>query len=139
MIHLAQSDTEISACFPVLRQLRPHLTENTFVPLARELMDEGYQFAYLKQDDNVVCVAGFKIAKNLYLGKHLYIEDLSTDEQVRSQGFGTRMMAGLMDLAKRHGCQAVHLDSGVHRHAAHKFYLNQDMKITSYHFVLETS
>ncbi|HEY8158537.1 MAG TPA: GNAT family N-acetyltransferase [Methylobacter sp.] len=135
MIKLAQNDNEIAGCFQVMKQLRTELVEASFVPLVRELMSDGYQLAYLRDEAQVVCVAGFKISKNLFLGKHLYVEDLSTLESERSKNYGKQMMAWLRDLATSEGCNAFHLDSGVHRHRAHKFYLNRNMNIASYHFV----
>ncbi|MDD5411519.1 MAG: hypothetical protein PHF31_08915 [Methylobacter sp.] len=45
------------------------------------------------------------------------------------------MMAWLRDLATSEGCNAFHFDSGIHRYRAHKFYLNRNMNIVSYHFV----
>ena len=137
MLNFATTPIELNRCFPVLQQLRPHLQQDTFVEYTQELRAEGYQFAYLEAQGQVVCVAGFKIAKNLFLGKHLYIEDLVTLEHARSQNFGAQMMQHLIALAKKEACKAVHLDSGVQRHAAHKFYLNQNMKINCHHFLLE--
>lgn len=135
MLHLAQTDEEIMQCFPVMLELRPQLHEDTFLTTIRDLMQEGYQLAYLKHENRVACVAGFKIAKNLFLGKKLYVEDLSTTCTARSTGLGKRMMEGLRDYAKQNGCNAIHLDSGVQRHRAHRFYLNQNMDIVCYHFV----
>jgi GNAT superfamily N-acetyltransferase len=137
MLNFATTPIELSRCFPVLQQLRPKLQLESFIEYAQELQTEGYQFAYLEEQGQVVCVAGFKIAKNLFIGKYLYIEDLVTLEQARSQKFGTKMMQALIALAKREACKAVHLDSGVQRYAAHKFYLNQNMKINCHHFFLE--
>ena len=135
MIKLAQNDNEIADCFQVMKQLRTELVEAAFVPLVRELMSDGYQLAYLRDETQVVCVAGFKISKNLFLGKHLYVEDLSTLESERSKDYGKQIMVWLRNLAIAEECSAFHLDSGVQRHRAHKFYLNQNMDIVSYHFV----
>ncbi|WP_196240022.1 GNAT family N-acetyltransferase [Candidatus Methylobacter oryzae] len=134
MIKLAQNDIEIADCFQVMKQLRTELDEAAFVPLVRELMTDGYRLAYLRDETQVVCVAGFKISQNLFYGRHLYVEDLSTLETERSKDYGKRMMARLRDLAIADGCNAFHLDSGVQRHRAHKFYLNQNLSIVSYHF-----
>ncbi|TRW93240.1 GNAT family N-acetyltransferase [Candidatus Methylobacter oryzae] len=117
-----------------MKQLRTELDEAAFVPLVRELMTDGYRLAYLRDETQVVCVAGFKISQNLFYGRHLYVEDLSTLETERSKDYGKRMMARLRDLAIADGCNAFHLDSGVQRHRAHKFYLNQNLSIVSYHF-----
>jgi hypothetical protein len=136
LIKLAQNDNEIADCFQVMKQLRTELAEEaSFVPLVRELMTDGYQLAYLRDEAQVVSVAGFKISKNLFLGKHLYVEDLSTLETERSKDYGKQMMVWLRNLAIAEGCSAFHLDSGVQRHRAHKFYLNRNMNIASYHFV----
>jgi GNAT superfamily N-acetyltransferase len=117
-----------------MKQLRTELVEESFVSLVREIMDDGYQLAYLRDGEQVVCVAGFKISKNLVMGKHLYVEDLSTLEGSRSKGYGAQMMAWLRNFAKAEDCNVIHLDSGVQRHGAHKFYLNQNLSIVSYHF-----
>ncbi len=117
-----------------MKQLRTELVEDAFVSLIRDLMIDGYQLAYIRDENQVVCVAGFKISKNLVLGKHIYIDDLSTLEDSRSKGYGAQMMAWLRKLAKAEGCNVIHLDSGVQRHGAHKFYLNQNMNIVDYHF-----
>ncbi|EGW22809.1 GCN5-related N-acetyltransferase [Methylobacter tundripaludum SV96] len=134
LIKLAQNDNEIADCFHVMKQLRTELEEASFVPLVRELMSDGYQLAYLRDETQVVCVAGFKISKNLFFGKHLYVEDLSTLDSERSKSYGKQTMVWLRNLAAAEGCSAIHLDSGVQRHRAHKFYLNRDMNIVCYHF-----
>lgn len=134
MIKIAETDKEIADCFPTMQQLRLDLVETAFVALVRELMHEGFQLAYLREQQ-VACVAGFRISKNLFLGKYLYVDDLSTLDSQRSKGHGEKMMIWLRDLAQSEGCNAIHLDSGVQRHRAHKFYLNRNMVISSYHFL----
>lgn len=133
-IKLVQTDDEIADCYPAMKQLRTELAEDVFVSTVRELMSDGFQLAGLRAENQVACVAGFRISSNLVLGKHLYVEDLATLEVARSRGHGTQMMAWLRSLAKAEGCTVLHLDSGVQRYRAHKFYLNQDMFIVSYHF-----
>lgn len=135
MIKLAESKADIAKCYSVMKQLRTHLVEKHFVELVESLMDDNYQLAYIEKNNEVVCVAGFKISTNLFLGKNIYVEDLVTDANQRSSGFGGQMMGWIRELALKEGCSAVHLDSGVQRHAAHKFYLNQNMDIVCYHFV----
>lgn len=135
VIKLAQSDQQILACFPVMKQLRTHLLEGEFVSLVKELIKDGYQLAYIENGQRVVCVAGFRVSRNLFLGKNLYVDDLVCDENQRSQGYGRKMMDWIRQYAVQKGCRALHLDSGVQRHGAHKFYLNQNMHIVCYHFV----
>ncbi|MBW7568243.1 GNAT family N-acetyltransferase [Chromobacterium subtsugae] len=134
MIQNAQTDQEIADCFAVMRQLRPHLQEDGFVAVVRAQMAEGYRLAYLLEDGEVACVAGYRIHRNLMMGKSLYVDDLSTDESARSQGCGARMMAWLREAALDAGCAEIHLDSRVQRHRAHRFYLNRNMDIVCHHF-----
>ena len=96
---------------------------------------EGYRLAYLENENDVVAVAGYRIATNLHLGRHLYIEDLSTAEVAQSRGYGSDLLNWLEGEAEREGCTAVHLDSGVQRERAHKFYFRQDYAIAAYHFL----
>ena len=47
-IALAVTDTDIQACFSVMRQLRPHLVESGFVAQVRRMQQDGYQLAALE-------------------------------------------------------------------------------------------
>lgn len=135
MVRLAVTPSEIAACFEAMRHLRGHLVEAELVPLVQAMMAEGYQLAYIEEEGRVVCVAGFRIYTNFFLGRHLYVEDLSTLEERRSAGHGARMMEWLCARARAEGCSAVNLDSGVQRHDAHRFYFRQGMHIAAHHFL----
>ena len=52
---------------------------------------QGFQLAYLEEDKKVLAVAGYRIAKNLFLGKHLYIDDLVTSQKLRPRGYGNTL------------------------------------------------
>lgn len=134
MPNIANTDQEIMDCFAVMLQLRTHLQQDKFLVTVRAMMTEGFRLAYIKDVHGVVAVAGFRIYTNLFMGKHLYVDDLITAESARSQGHGQTMLDWLKQFAKENACAVLHLDSGTHRHKAHKFYLNQGFDITSYHF-----
>jgi GNAT superfamily N-acetyltransferase len=136
-IQLATSDAQISQCFEVLSQLRPHLQQSEFLAQVLRQQKSGYQLAFLEQVDQVVAVAGFSIGECLAWGEFMYVYDLVVAESIRSQGHGQQLLQWLVDFAKSHSCQQLHLDSGVQRHAAHRFYLQQRMDITSHHFSLK--
>lgn len=135
-IELAISVAEIEQCFPVMSQLRSHLQTDNFVQQVQTQMETGYQLAYV-QDTQIVGVAGFKIDNNLAWGKYLYVADLVVDEAVRSQGYGEALFTWLIKYAQKHDCQQFHLDSGVQRFAAHRFYIRHKMNISSHHFSLK--
>lgn len=131
---VAETDADIGRCFDVMSELRTHLVRENFLDTVRGMMDEGYQLAFLEEGDEVVAVAGYRVYTNLFMGKHLYVDDLVTAEQARSRGFGEKMIHWLRDEARKEGCNHFHLDSGTHRGRAHKFYFQQGFTIASYHF-----
>lgn len=135
-IHLASSDEEILACFPVMRQLRPHLVESQFLTRVRRQMAAGYRIAWLEAGGRVVAVAGYRFKETLFLGRFVYVDDLVTDAEQRSRGHGQRLFAWLVDLARREGCSHLELDSGMQREDAHRFYLRHGMRVRSHHFSL---
>ncbi len=135
-IRIAASAEEIDRCYPVMRQLRPKLSAGDFVERVRVQQGEGYRLACLEHDGAVVAVAGFRIMHVLWSGKTLYVDDLVTDEAMRSRGFGEAMVAWLIEHARQQGCATFSLDSGTHRHQAHAFYFRQGLRITDFHFQL---
>ncbi|HEY9641627.1 MAG TPA: GNAT family N-acetyltransferase [Coleofasciculaceae cyanobacterium] len=144
MLKLAESDAEILGCFAVMVQLRPHLKPDEFVDRVRRQMQAGYQLAFLKANleanleanQQTVAVAGFRLSESLSWGKFLYVDDLVVDQGARSQGYGQQLLQGLIDYAKQQHCQQFHLDSGVQRFEAHRFYFQQRLNIIGYHFAL---
>jgi len=136
-VKIAKTDTDIRACWPVIVQLRPHLQEGLFVRQIRRQMAEGYQLAYIRTNRHVVALAGFRFLHGLAWGHYCYVDDLVTDEKCRSRGHGAVLMDWLCSLARSKGCARLELESGVQRHAAHRFYLRQRMFISCYHFSLE--
>lgn len=133
-IKLADSAAALEQCFPIMVQLRPHLHRDEFLQQVARQQAAGYHIAYIEVEQNVQAVAGFRISENLAWGKFLYIDDLVTDEAVRSHGYGGQLLTWIADYAHQQGCTQLHLDSGVIRYAAHKFYLNQGFIISGYHF-----
>ena len=135
-IFLAESDEQIAGCFEVMRYLRPHLEREDFVERIRRLQQQGYQLAALEDGGQVVTVAGFWLRENLAWGRFTYLDDLVTAEGERSKGYGDKMFDWLLDHARRHDRQQFHLDSGVQRFGAHRFYLTRRMIINDHHFKL---
>lgn len=134
-IHLVTTDEAIRACFPVMRELRPHLDVGGFVAQVRDMSTCGYRLAALLSGTQPVAVAGFRIAENLAWGRHLYVDDLVTAAAQRSQGHGAALLRWLREHARKHQCRQLHLDSGMQRVDAHRFYAREGMTKAGYHFV----
>ena len=135
-IRLAMTDEEIERCYPVMRQLRPHVPEGEFLPIVRRQEAGGYYLAFLESEGAVQAVSGFRFLENLAGGRVLYVDDLVTDAETRSRGHGGRLFAWLVERAREAGCNHLELDSGVQRFDAHRFYLVNRMIISSHHFRL---
>ncbi|GJQ27522.1 MAG: hypothetical protein HBSAPP02_25540 [Phycisphaerae bacterium] len=136
-ISVAKHDDEIAACWPVMAELRPHVNETEFVARVHRQAASGYRLARLEAAGRVVSVAGYRIGENLSWGRHLYVDDLVTAAAARSKGYGEALFNWLVEEARRNECDALHLDSGVQRFAAHRFYLAMRMDITSHHFAIK--
>jgi GNAT superfamily N-acetyltransferase len=137
MIKEMTTESEIKATFPVMKQLRTHLTEDKYVEMVQRQRElHNYHVVAVIEEEQIQAVAGYRISECLSFGHFLYVDDLITDERARSKNHGRQLMAWLVDEAKKHGCGQLHLDSGVQRHAAHRFYLRERMDITCYHFAL---
>jgi GNAT superfamily N-acetyltransferase len=138
-VRSAQTPAEVRRCYPVMHQLRTHLSPERFEELATRMQkNEGYQLAYVESEGEVAAVAGFRYMEMLYTdGKIMYVDDLVTDPERRSSGHGHLLLQWLEDEARRNGCTELHLDSGVQRFDAHRFYFRERMHVSSYHFRLK--
>lgn len=120
---------------PVLRELRPHLTPESLASVYAEGQPQGLRFtAAYSAGTGCAGVAGWRVTATTHGMRQLYVDDLVTTEQVRSQGVGTALLAELARRARLAGCTLLALDSGVQRHDAHRFYLRERMAIVSHHF-----
>jgi GNAT superfamily N-acetyltransferase len=134
-IATATTPEEVRRCYPVMRELRTHITsENAFVDRVLLQQKQGYKLAFLESNGKVCAVAGYRILESLFSGKNLYVDDLVTRETDRSRGFGGQLLDWLLEQARASNCESLELDSGVQRFAAHRFYFSKRMTISSYHF-----
>ena len=133
-IQLCASEKDILNCWDVLYALRPHLLQNEFVPMIKEMMTEGYQLAFIEEDGKAVAAIGFRYLQYLYNGKHIYIDDLSTLPTARGKGYGGKLLDYVAAIAKEKGYKIVTLDSGYLRTDAHRLYLNKKFTMVAHHF-----
>ena len=132
----AETDEEILACYPVMAELRPHILKQEFVTQVRRQQKNGYCLACLEDGEEIQAVIGFRISESLARGRYLYVDDLVSRAPIRSRGYGQELFKWVVEFAKSEGCEALHLDSGVQKFAAHRFYLRNKMIISSHHFRL---
>lgn len=129
---------ETRLAYAAMRELRPHLErEAEFVARVNDtLRPSGYRLvaSFDAGDRDAAAVAGFRIGDMLAWGHYLYVDDLVTRESARRSGHATALLDWLRAEAERNGCDSFQLDSGVHRHDAHRLYLSWGLTITGHHF-----
>lgn len=118
-----KSTREIIEGFSVIKQLRTHLDENTYLKLVGEAKEKDmYRMFALYEQERIAAVVGFKPMITLYYGRFVWVCDLVTDENIRSKGYGEKLLSYVHDWAKRNGYESVALSSGLKRTDAHRFY-----------------
>ena len=133
-VRIAESTSELEVVGSLLLQLRSGHDLGSMVSQIKTQQGRGYTVAYAEEGGRAICAAGFVIETRLAWGKHMYIEDLVTDSERRSSGLGRVMMDWLKCHARENGCEQIHLDSGIQRFPAHRFYLREGFNIASHHF-----
>ncbi|GAA4423899.1 GNAT family N-acetyltransferase [Georgenia halophila] len=137
LVELEAGDPRWEQALPVLRELRPHLTDELLDQVLREGAPQGLRFLAAFESGRCVGVAGWRVLATTKPGRKLYVDDLVTTNENRSAGVGTVLLRELESRGRAAGCPVIELDSGVQRHGAHRFYLRERMHISSHHFSKE--
>ncbi|MBE3554747.1 MAG: GNAT family N-acetyltransferase [Thermicanus sp.] len=116
------SEEEWKEAYPVMSQLRTHLTMEDYLQGMRAMWREGYRLFAYRKGEEILALAGGTILTNLYNGRHFYLYDLVTAGEYRSQGIGESLLRYVENWAKEQGCEWVVLSSGLQRVDAHRFY-----------------
>src|SRR6476661_3436059 len=105
------SDGEIASAYPLMRELRDRLREETFVAEVRRQQAEGYRLFGLFEGARPVALAGVRRTHTLARGEHLFVDDLVSAEGERGKGYGRELMRRLAESARRDGLERIYLDS----------------------------
>ena len=133
---IAESDADIRRCYPVMKELRPHIAgAGELVARVRRMQaDAAWRLIYVEDAGEPVATAGFRILDFLHSGLTLYVDDLVALEGHRGSGVAEALMRWMEDCARQAGCETFSLDSGTHRLPAHRFYHRLKLGISSFHF-----
>lgn len=131
------TESEWKEAFPVMKQLRTHLDESTYLSLVKEAREnDDYKMFALYDNGKVVAVTGFMPMVTLYNGRFIWVCDLVTEQAHRSKNHGENLLRYVHHWAKENGYSLVSLSSGLQRTDAHRFYEEKmDYDKTSYVFV----
>lgn len=137
-IRYIDDEAEVAACFPLMRQLRPHLaSEEEFIARWRRQVAAGYRLMALWHADGPTALAGFRLQDNLMHGVHFYVDDLVTEETARSTGQGRLMMDRLKAEARRLGCTRFVLDTPLTNSRGHRFYFRHGLLARALRFSID--
>src|SRR3954464_205350 len=97
--------------FPIIVQLRPHLTEEEFLRQVRQQSHGGYELVGALRADRIVGILGMRPVHTLARGPHLHVDDIIIDEAERRTGGGRALMNYAETDARARGMAAVFLDA----------------------------
>jgi GNAT superfamily N-acetyltransferase len=111
-IRALQTDDEITVAFPLMAQLRDRIRPETFLADVRAAQSEGYELIGGFDDGaRLVVLAGLRCTRTLSRGRHVFVDDLVTDQSVRGKGCGRQMLQWIAQFALDRGMSHIHLDS----------------------------
>ncbi|WP_221394787.1 GNAT family N-acetyltransferase [Dyadobacter sp. NIV53] len=136
-VKVAVTESDILKCRRAIQALRHSLTDDIYLDQALKTLADNRQFVFIEENGEAAAVAVFETGYNLFRGKYIYIDDLSTLPEYRGKGFAGILLDWISEYAKTENFDEIHLDSGVNeaRTNAHRLYLNKRFQITSLHFV----
>ena len=117
----------------VHRQLRPGLPSDYGAKM-RRVFAGGARMSVAALGEQVAGLAVWRVFENTFEGIKFYVDDLVTDQAHRSSGIGKALLASLEAEARKHGADALVLDSDTQRLQAHRFYCREGFVITSFNF-----
>lgn len=137
----AVNPAQLAACYPLMRQLRPHLAsaEEFAARVQRQQNEAGYRLFALwpgeKEGDGApLALAGYRQLDNLMHGRHCYVDDLVTDELRRGHGHGRLLLDHIAQQAISDGCAKLLLDTPMANALGHRFYYRAGLLATALRF-----
>ncbi|MCE6989040.1 GNAT family N-acetyltransferase [Dyadobacter sp. CY323] len=139
IIKIAETNEDILKCRRAIQALRPSLSDAIYLTEVEKTLADNRQMIFIEENLEAAAVTIFETGYNLFRGKYIYIDDLSTLPEYRGKGYAGMLVDWVLDYAKKEGFDQVHLDSGVNeaRTDAHRLYLNKRFQVASLHFVTQ--
>ena len=133
----AESDVELTACFPVMRELRPHLSDAAeFVQRVRRQQEDGYRLLAAWQGEAPVGLAGWRVQENLIRGRFCYVDDLVVTKAARRGRLGAELLDGVAAEARALGLDRLVLDTGLDNLLGQRFYFRYGMLPAALRFAI---
>ncbi|GGC89038.1 GNAT family N-acetyltransferase [Undibacterium terreum] len=131
----AETEPELLACYPVMKQLRPSLADAAeFIASVTRMKPQGYRLLAVWEGERAVALAGYRLKENLVHGKFLYVDDLVTLDSARGKRWGAQLLSALSDMADKASCTKLVLDTAASNALAQRFYFREGLLLTGMHF-----
>jgi GNAT superfamily N-acetyltransferase len=131
-----ESDVEVEASFPVMKELRPHLSDRAaYGAQIAQQRAQGYRLLAAWRDGAIVGLAGYRLQDNLLYGRFIYVDDLVVTASLHRSGFGECLLQAARQQAVALHCKHFVLDTGLHMALAQRFYFRQGLLAKGMHFV----
>jgi ribosomal protein S18 acetylase RimI-like enzyme len=128
---VVETEAELRACYPVMKELRPHLSsEDAFVAQVMRQREQGYHILAAwetGETGEVVALAGYRLQENTVYGRFLYVDDLVAGEPHRSRRWGALLLGKLTVFAEEAQCARLVLDTGLSNVLAQRFYFREGL------------
>ncbi len=122
-IFVVKSKADLERCYPVMKELRTHLSFEDYISIYDEShKTNGYEIVAIEDHSQIVAVMGYRFLSDYVRGKHVYVDDLVSRENVRSQGLGAELLKYAEKVAKESGCKTLRLCTGIENERGVKFY-----------------
>lgn len=120
---VAKTSIDLERCYPVMKELRPHLSREEFFQIYEESQkSDGYEIVAIEENGQVAALMGYRFLTDFVRGRHLYIDDLVSTESARSKGLGASLLNYAEKIAEESGCKTLRLCTGIENEAGVRFY-----------------
>jgi len=131
-----ENDADLAASFPVMQELRPHLTDSTaYVEQIKRQYAQGYRLLAAWRNASIVGLAGYRSLENTLYSRFVYVDDLVVTSTLHRSGIGELLLQSARQQAALLGCKNFVLDTGLHMALAQRFYFRQGLLARGMHFV----
>jgi ribosomal protein S18 acetylase RimI-like enzyme len=134
----AENEADVTACFDVMRQLRPQLrTPADLLAKVATQRAQGYRLLAAWEDGKPVALAGYRHLDNMIHGRFIYVDDLVTDAAGRRRGIGERLLDELRTLGRAERCDRLVLDTALNNELAQRFYSRFGLLAEGLHLMMD--
>jgi ribosomal protein S18 acetylase RimI-like enzyme len=129
LLRHADSEADLRACFPLMRDLRPHLTDaaNFVVRVQRQTRQAGYRLLAAWEGGRPVGLAGYRPQENLIRGPFCYVDDLVVAPDCRRNQIGVQLLDAVAAEARANGLPYLVLDTALDNVLGQRFYFRYGM------------